>query len=198
VTDTSIRADRVRATRAQIAETALELFQSQGFAETTIDQIAEAAGVGRRTVFRHFPTKDAMLLDHLVLRREEAIARLAERPASEPPLTSLHTVLRQLCEEGYDRRLLGQIRAVLSMQPGRFGEELTVGSTGFATSAIAALLAREGNTCSSIEIHALTLTAMAWFVTAAHCYLTENRPSLVACFDEVVALSVHAAASTFG
>ena len=34
------------------------LFASRGFAETTIDQIAKAAGVGERTIFRHFATKE--------------------------------------------------------------------------------------------------------------------------------------------
>ena len=72
----SIRNRKAQETRARIAEAALELFMSQGYAETTIDHIAEAAGVSRRTVFHHFPTKDAMLLDNLVLRREVLIERL--------------------------------------------------------------------------------------------------------------------------
>ena len=35
----------------------------------------------------------------------------------EPPLASLHAVLRELCEEGYDRQLLAQIRTVLATDP---------------------------------------------------------------------------------
>ncbi len=54
----------------------MELFVEQGYAETSIDQIADAAGVARRTVFRHFATKEAILFDHFVVRREHAVERL--------------------------------------------------------------------------------------------------------------------------
>ena len=53
---------------------------SRGYEETTIDQIAEAAGVNRRTVFRHFATKEAILFDHLAVKRDFAVRRLQERP----------------------------------------------------------------------------------------------------------------------
>ena len=79
-----IHKERAGATRAQIAEAALDLFVSQGFAETTIDQIATAARVGRRTIFRHFATKEAILFDHLVVRRETAVQLLQQRPPDEP------------------------------------------------------------------------------------------------------------------
>ena len=68
-------------TRSRITETALQLFVSQGFAETTIDEIAKVSGVGRRTIFRYFPTKEAMLLDHLVARRERIVEMVRARPA---------------------------------------------------------------------------------------------------------------------
>ncbi len=196
VTDTPIRADRSAATRARIAEVALELFVSQGYGETTIDQIAAAANVGRRTVFRHFPTKESMLLDHLVLRREEAIDRVRARPNSEPLLASLVAVLRELAARGYDRRVLAQIRAVLASEPGLVGEEIWGGSGAFAVSVVETLQAQLGDQYSPMEIHALSLMAMGWFLTAAHTYLTDGRDSLAGCFDEVVAMCVQA--STVG
>jgi AcrR family transcriptional regulator len=195
VTETPMRTDRSAATRARIAEVALELFVSQGYAETTIDQIAAAADLGRRTVFRHFPTKEAMLIDHLVLRREEAIERLRHRPASEPLLASLLTVLRELAVRGYDRRLLAQIRAVLASQPGLVGEEIWGGSGAFAVSVVETLQAELGDRYSPVEIHALSLMAMGWFLTAAHTYLVDNRESLATCFDEVVTMCVKASST---
>lgn len=185
--ESPIRDRKVRETRARIAETALSLFVRQGYAETTIDQIADAAGVGRRTVFHHFPTKTAMLLDHLAGQREVVIRRLLERPTAEPALVSLHAVLRQLCEQGYDRRLLSQIRTVLETEPRLAGPQLSLGTRDFEKEVIAALVKRHAEELSSVELKALTFMALGWFIAATHVYLIEGRPSLVECFDEAVA-----------
>lgn len=173
------------ATRSRITETALQLFVSQGFAETTIDQIATVSGVGRRTIFRYFPTKEAMLLDHLVGRRERIVAMVSARPAGESALVSLHTVLRELSAMGYDRRALGQIRAVLATEPGLLGDELTVGEYGFEKDLLAALMARGGPETFA-EIRALTHMALSWLGAAGRAYFVEGRSSLVEAFDEVV------------
>ena len=191
----SLAGDRKARTRARIAEAALELFIDRGYAETTVDHIAEAAQVSRRTIFYHFPTKEAMLFDHLVGRREAAIQRLEGRPVSEPPLVSLHAVFRELCEQGYDRQLLAQIRGVLETEPRLAGTQLSLGIGTFERRVIAALENRPGRGHSSVEIRALAFMAIGWFISAAHVYLIEGRPSLVECFDEAVASCVTAAKS---
>lgn len=50
-------------TRQRLAEVALDLFEAQGYDQTTTAQIAEAAGVSEMTLFRHYPSKDRLLLD---------------------------------------------------------------------------------------------------------------------------------------
>lgn len=191
----TIRKRKVRATRARIAEAALELFVSQGFAETTIDQIATAAGVGRRTIFRHFATKEAILFDHLVVGREAALKLLQERPPAEPVLVSLHAVLRELCVQGYDRRVLAQIRDVLAMNPGLAGAELSSDIRAFEQNIMAKLQSRLGERSSLLEIRALTLMAASWTEAAAGIYLKESNRSLVDCFDEIVMVCLQSAAS---
>jgi AcrR family transcriptional regulator len=189
---TATRDQNVRATRTKIAEAALALFVRQGYTKTTVDQIAGAAGVGRRTVFRHFPTKEAILFDQMAVRRDVALQRLRERPASEPPLVSLHAVLRDLCVEGYDRGLLDQIRTVLATEPRLAGEQVSGGTKAFELSVLATLRDRVAGNASEVELLAITKMACGWFVTAAHVYLVEQRPSLVDCFDEIVAVSARA------
>ncbi len=54
------RAERQDETRHRIVEAAVTLHGSIGMAQTTVTQIAERAGVGRQTVYRHFP--DALTL----------------------------------------------------------------------------------------------------------------------------------------
>ena len=188
--ETPIRDRKREATRARIAETALQLFVSQGYVETTIDEIAAVAGVGRRTVFRYFPTKEAILFDHLVARRELAVQQLLDRPTGEPVLASLYAVLRELAAMGYDRRLLAQIRAVLRTNPGLVGEELAVGVHGFERDIMATLESRADRAASSAEIRALTLMALSWFDAAVRVYLMEGKAALVECFDEVVAVCI--------
>jgi AcrR family transcriptional regulator len=198
VPETSNRDRRARETRGRIADTALDLFAAQGYADTTIDQIAGAAGVGRRTVFRYFATKREILFDHLAVRREEAIASLEERPLSEPPLLSLHAVLREHCERGFDRRLLEQIWSVLAAEPQLANLNQMAGSDAFERNLAATLHARLGDDASFLEVGALTHMACGWFLTATIVYFVEGRSSLLACFDEVVAACTRAAAPGLG
>ena len=50
-------------TRERLLLTALELFEEQGYEPTTVEQIARTAGVTPMTFFRHFPTKDAVVVE---------------------------------------------------------------------------------------------------------------------------------------
>ena len=53
------RGGRRRVTsRADLEHVAFDLFDRQGFERTTVDDIARAAGIGRRTFFRYFPSKN--------------------------------------------------------------------------------------------------------------------------------------------
>jgi AcrR family transcriptional regulator len=194
VAETPIRDRKARETRARIAAAALDLFVSQGYEETSIDQIADGAGVSRRTVFRHFATKEAILFDHLAVRRDYALARLRERPPSEPTLVSLHVVLRELCEQGYERPLLNQIRLVLAMEPRFAGEQLFRGVRAFEANLVATLESRAVRQHSSGEILALTEMAESWFRTATRLYFKQGERSLVEYFDEVVATCVQSSA----
>jgi AcrR family transcriptional regulator len=73
--------DRNRArARAEIVGAAQELFLAQGYAETSVEQVAAAAGVAPRTVFRHFPRKEDLVFH----RHGEQVGRFAELLAGEP------------------------------------------------------------------------------------------------------------------
>ena len=54
------QAERRAATREAILQAAEDLFSRRGFAATTVDQIAAAAGVAKGAVYHHFPAKEAM------------------------------------------------------------------------------------------------------------------------------------------
>lgn len=87
-----------------LAAVAITLFNEVGFDETSMEDIADAAGVSRRTVYRHFPTKADLVFEHprrwlehfeLVLgsvregetarqRCERGIVEVAEMIANDP------------------------------------------------------------------------------------------------------------------
>jgi AcrR family transcriptional regulator len=54
------QAQRLEATRNAITEAATGLFGRRGYAETTMDEIAAAAGVAKGAVYHHFPTKERL------------------------------------------------------------------------------------------------------------------------------------------
>jgi mycofactocin system transcriptional regulator len=57
VPDQAVRGRRPSTTRRAVARAALELFASQGYEETSIDEIAAAVGISRRTFFRYYESK---------------------------------------------------------------------------------------------------------------------------------------------
>src|SRR5277367_827786 len=59
---TSRRERRSSETRESLFRAALSLFAQKGFAETTVEDITNAADVGKGTFFNYFPSKDHILL----------------------------------------------------------------------------------------------------------------------------------------
>lgn len=88
-----LRARTRRAVQAEIADAAMQLFVEQGFEATTMDQVADAAGVSRRSLFRYFSTKEDVVLGHLVEAGLVVKEALEARPLSEPPWQALRAAL---------------------------------------------------------------------------------------------------------
>ncbi|QGK70044.1 TetR family transcriptional regulator [Allosaccharopolyspora coralli] len=90
-----------RRLRSQLAVTALDLFAEHGFEATTVDQIAEAAGVGRRTFFRYFRSKDDVVFpDH-----DERLAQVVDLLRTADPSRSPVLVVCRTAEVVLDMYL---------------------------------------------------------------------------------------------
>lgn len=99
-----MRAD-ARRNRSLIMAAAEEAFAEEGLG-VPVDEIARRAGVGTGTLYRHFPTKEA-LFEAVVLEHMERIAAEAERRAhSDPPGQALFDFIRYLAVEGAAKRNL--------------------------------------------------------------------------------------------
>jgi AcrR family transcriptional regulator len=81
-------------TRAEIQRHALRLFQKQGYAATTVDQVAEAAEVAQSTVFRYFPTKEDLVLaddfDNVI------VAKFRTQPAELSTIEAFRRSVREV------------------------------------------------------------------------------------------------------
>jgi TetR/AcrR family transcriptional regulator, regulator of mycofactocin system len=90
VTQTSPRRGRPRGTSARTLELiALRLFTEKGFHETTVDEIAAAAGVSRRTFFRYFDAKSEVLWSEFDSEVATIRATLAGSPADLPVMDAV-------------------------------------------------------------------------------------------------------------
>ncbi|HEY4569725.1 MAG TPA: TetR family transcriptional regulator [Kribbella sp.] len=83
-------------TRAAVQEHALRLFRDQGYAETTVQEIAAAAEISPATFFRYFPTKE----DTIVLDRLDPV--MIELFRSQPPDLSPTDALRAAIRQSLD------------------------------------------------------------------------------------------------
>ena len=86
---TGLRERKKKATRETLARAALELFAERGYDETTLAEIAEAAGVSTRTIFAYFPSKEDILFSTLQTMCGSFSEALAERPAGTDALAAL-------------------------------------------------------------------------------------------------------------
>src|ERR1700753_3446593 len=80
-------------TRRQIADHAFALFMAQGFESPTIEQIATSAEVGTRTLYRYYPTKEALIVAFVESSLNEAAEELRKQPDDMPLPQALYTMI---------------------------------------------------------------------------------------------------------
>jgi AcrR family transcriptional regulator len=80
--------------RDEIARVAWELFDREGYEATTVEQIAEGAGISRRSFFRYYSSKEDVVVGTSDALAEDFLAAFRRRPASEPPLLAIRRALR--------------------------------------------------------------------------------------------------------
>lgn len=80
--------------REQILATAAELFAERGFHGVSVADLGAACGISGPALYRHFPSKDAMLAEMLVSISEELLAVGRERVReAEGPREALHALV---------------------------------------------------------------------------------------------------------
>jgi len=109
----SMSARKQESVRQAICEQAGRLFLERGYQETTIDDIARASGIGRRTFFRYFKTKEDVVLWRFDQFARRTLDLLAQRPVREPALQALQSALAEASE--FYNRQPAQTLAILKL-----------------------------------------------------------------------------------
>lgn len=144
-------------THNRLRSVALELFGEHGYQATTTTRIAAAAGVSEMTLFRHFRTKEALLLEDL-LDPMLAAAVLA-RPVTEAPLLALARGIQDAWSAAAPDELprLKQVLQVIAGTPGLSGAIERNNSA--TTAALAAALQERGATELAAQAAAAAVVA---------------------------------------
>jgi AcrR family transcriptional regulator len=80
-----------------ILQTLEQLSTERGFANVTMDDVSEAVGISKATLYQHFQSKDAMLV-HLLAHHEEQFLRWLDQTEDQPPLERLRQIMQQLMD----------------------------------------------------------------------------------------------------
>ena len=113
-----LRAD-ARRNREKVLRAARETFAESGY-DVPLDEIAARAGVGAGTVYRHFPSKEALFEAVTRARVEDLIADAQQRAAAAEPGPAFFGFLLRLADEAAAKRDLPQAIAV----PGPVQDEM--------------------------------------------------------------------------
>jgi AcrR family transcriptional regulator len=87
------RERKKRAVKEALEAAALQLFDKNGFTETTVDEIADEADVSRSTFFRYFGSKEAVLFGSVDENGEVLSQLILKRPATESPMVAFENAL---------------------------------------------------------------------------------------------------------
>lgn len=89
----SLQSRKRQLVRDAIYDAAIELFAKKGFDETTVEEVAEAAGISRRSFFRYFESKDDLLALNTVNIGESLCERVKSCPAHMKPLEVVREII---------------------------------------------------------------------------------------------------------
>jgi AcrR family transcriptional regulator len=101
-----------RETLQRIADVAMELFVESGYEATTLDEIAAAAGISRRTFFHYFKSKDDVLLAHLEGYSEALKASVLKHSVAAAPIDVVEDAIVKLSARFGSGRTIAIVRVI--------------------------------------------------------------------------------------
>jgi AcrR family transcriptional regulator len=122
---TGLRERKKIETRLALARAAMRLFDERGYDATTVDDIAAAANVSRRTFFRYFSTKEEVFIIDPQGKLAALHVALANGPPDEPTIPALRRGVVALAGTYFDPDLIRAEERIALSEP-------AVAAAGFA------------------------------------------------------------------
>jgi AcrR family transcriptional regulator len=177
----------------EITAVAMGLFLEQGFEATTIDEIAAAAGISRRSFFRYFGTKEDVVLGYLATDGAVLRTALEQRPADEDAWSALLGAFLGLEQTSVPRDQLLKISAMMYGTPSlyaRSAEKHRQWQDELLPEVRRRLASADGGPHADVRARAVVAAAIACMDTAGEAWTDANGETplgefLIAAFSAV-------------
>lgn len=161
----------------------MTLFENDGFEETTIADIADAAGISARTFYAYFDSKDDLVLADYSARLDRIIDHLDNRPSDESPWSAVRSAFEAVSRdyEEHSDWLLRRLR-IMATTPSVFVRNLEL-QAGWESTLSVHLAQRMDAHSDDLEPRLLAATALAAMRSSMQQWLAGSRdvalPNLV-------------------
>ncbi|HTL23140.1 MAG TPA: mycofactocin system transcriptional regulator [Mycobacteriales bacterium] len=163
---------------------ALELFAERGFEQTTVDDLAEAAGIGRRTFFRYFASKNDVVYGDFDAALGELRARLAATPEEVPLWDGIRDAVLAFNALPPGAEPQHRVRMSLVLHTPALQAHSTLRYAGWRAVIAEHAAPRLGVAVDALEAQLVAHQALACAVTAYEQWLARPGTDLAALLDQ--------------
>lgn len=149
----------------------MELFLHQGFDETTVEEIAESAGISRRSYFRYFSSKDEALAEGLASIGSLIAEALEARPKTEDAWHALRRAFDPIVEQADTDPRAEALGRLMLQHPGLQRDKDALWASTITKSLRSRLSSGHRNT---VQVDALVASAIACLHVAQEHWLSSG------------------------
>ncbi|MCU1600801.1 MAG: TetR family transcriptional regulator [Frankiales bacterium] len=173
-------------TREELELIALQLFAERGFDRTTVDDVAEAAGIGRRTFFRYFASKNDVGWGDWELALAHFRTQLAALPSDAPLMAGLKEAVKafNLLPDGAEAQ--HRVRMAMVLHTPALQAHSTLRYAGWREVVAQHVASRTGRHAGDFRCQLLAHQVLACCVAAYEQWLTDPEADLQGLLDEAV------------
>lgn len=172
--------------RSEIEHIALEMFSDQGFEHTTVDDVAHAAGIGRRTFFRYFASKNDIAWGAFEEQLVRMRAVLAAQPSDLPALEGVRRAVLEFNHVEPDEQPWHRRRLRLILQTPALQAHSTLRYASWREVVAEYVAERRGEDASELVPQSVGHACLGVCIAAYERWLADDGSELADLLDEVL------------